>query len=185
MEIFMRKKRKFRFPLKTLLLYIIILTSIVTGVTYSSYVTRTNASDSARVARPALAFSHASTAEVLSLGNGAMKPGDTYDIIVSVTNADATGTTEVAESYQFEITNTTDNLPLTFALYSGSYNTGTGAFSEDNQIENLSTSFNFTAGTAETHYYKIVVTWTDTSKSSDYAGLLDLIRVNVKWQQID
>lgn len=46
-----RKKRKFKLPIKAYLLYLILVSFMLTGVTFSKHITKSNCNDKARVAK--------------------------------------------------------------------------------------------------------------------------------------
>jgi len=69
--LFREKKRRPKLPLRAYLMYITLLSFLLTGVTFSKYVTRSSASDSARVVK----FGNVEISETVPSGGWVIVPG--------------------------------------------------------------------------------------------------------------
>lgn len=172
----MRKNKKGsgHIPLAAWLGYLLAVTFLVTGVTFSSYITTTSGGDSARVARWSFAQDGLNEALVVSL-----VPGQTVSHTLKAQHG-----SEVAVDYTVSVYNTTDNLPLTYSLKLGEHEyplteKGAGVFACTYPLDPVSSATDYA--------FQLLITWPKVSEVSDLAktGMVDLLSIQVQAAQKD
>lgn len=157
-----KKKEKVRLPIFSYVGYLLVASFLLTGVTFSGYVTGTNGSDDARVARFEIYESGVSETTITA----DIVPGQTVEKELLIQNK-----SEVSIDYTVEIVNVTENLPITFAV-SGTPTVG-GKFSDT-----------IDAG-EPTKAYKLQIVWSAEENSPEYVGMIDQLKVSVSATQKD
>lgn len=181
----MADKKRVKIPIKTYLIYLVLVTFLVTGVTFSRFIATVTGGDSATVAKPVIDLSLKEGENyVYTLNPVSMKPGDEIRYTVRVANGDSMSTiTEVALSYtisaQVEYTvnpQSNENPPITAAIY----------VSDDPFTETLAAGpHNFGIGPIQDdHLYILILSW-DSMKNDylDYVGDKYTVTITVDWQQ--
>jgi len=165
-----KKNNKLRLPLSVYLVYLLVATVVMTGVTFSGYITTVTGSDEVRVAVMATDATITVTDQV------PVCPGDSVKIPVVISNRDKDGRIcEVAQAYQLSVTQLEDNLPLVFAVYKD----------EDCTVQVTSPGGEFAASTERTDKYWIKVTWPEEKNSASYTLLVDALVITISAEQID
>lgn len=176
--------RKLKLPIKSYLMYFIALTLMVTGVTFSRYITVATNGDSAKVARPVFTVDLTNQAGTYSyLLDGELediKPGDQQIYTFLVTNSDGVKISEVALRYK-AVVDMTGTLPLTVTLEEN--------WTDDNDLifaEGVETGYyNIGAGTVQEFTFLIRIVWDAEDNDPSYAGLSNDILITVNWEQIN
>lgn len=164
-----------------LLLLVLLLISLYLSSGYlARYVTSANNSASSRTAKFSFNINNNSSLELdLSAVNA---PGTShsysFDVVSSSTN-------EVARGYLVKV-KTTNNLPLNITLADDSSTLASTTATKGTGISyELTTSGTVAAGTALSKRYTITVSWPANETSSDYAGVIGVISLEVSGTQID
>lgn len=165
-----RKKR--RIPLSVYLSYLLVATLLVTGVTFSGYITTATGGDEARVAVMAGEVRVDMGDTELLIG-----PGDSEKIKVTVSNQSGTRTCEVAQRYELSVQRVLgddENLPVTYGFYKDE------ACSElcDGKGE-------LNAGTAHEVEYWLKVEWPEEKNNPLYAWEIEALELHATAEQID
>lgn len=163
------RKNKIRLPLSAYLIYLLVLTTLITGVSFSSYVASSQSVDEARVAVMAVDA-------VIDVTNLMINqhPGGVTVIPVTVTNQDGSRICEVAQAYTLEVERLSENLPLNYTFYEDSACT-----KEVQAPDGL-----LAAGTLEEDHFWLKVTWPAPGNAAD-AFEIDAFRIVVHAQQVD
>lgn len=163
------RKNKMRLPLSAYLIYLLVLTTLITGVSFSSYVASSGAVEEARVAVMAVD----AVIDVTDLVDN-QYPGGVTVIPVIVTNQEGTRICEVAQEYTLTLERLSENLPLTYAFY------------EDSACTKEVTSAGGVLPPAvlEEDHYWLKITWPAPGNAAD-AFEIDAFRIVVHAQQID
>lgn len=170
------------------LVYLIIITMVVTGVFFSKYGTSADGSDAARVARPVLRYVTGAAqykkaggvwTPVTGTGDFSftdVQPGDTLEYKFKVNNFEGVDlVNEVLLKYKIEISVIpVDILPLVSTLSS----TGTYPEAEDGWVllgmgDNIS------------HEYTLTIVWSEGATGSQYGNKEQTIRITINAEQID
>ena len=165
------KKGPGNIPLTVWLGYLLAVTFLVTGVTFSSYITTTSGGDSARVARWSVDIEGDERNMILIKA----APGiEVHNDLVVYQNS------EVSVEYVIRIENLTDNLPLQFAVREGN---GALDFSDVGEVYTYTSTLPPNAGKV---VYDLVVKWPG-DKNSDLTliGMVDALAVDVTMVQLD
>ena len=175
----MRRERILACAVAALLLVVLLTSHAVSGV-FAKYSTAASASDTARVAL----FGHS---ESIDLSNWVanLKPGDSREIALRVSNANSGGeTSEVAQAYDIEV-ETAGNLPLAYTLMRDGV--PIGSFGEKSSAAHAfaSDAMAFAPGNPETHTYALVVNWPAEENSVKYADVPDYAQVRINVRQVD
>lgn len=156
---------------------------VVLGVTYARYKSSVSGIGTATTAKVAL-NSSADLSNVLKN----MKPGESRDIDVSVSNQNLSENkvSEVTQDYTITV-KTTGNLPLEFSLREKNLN-GEGAYVKQDPLNNGNNSVVWSGGQMPhseivTHDYTLSVKWTESNKDSAYADEIDKITLAVDAEQ--
>ena len=149
----------------TVLLGMVLVSLYLVCGLYAKYTSSATGSDTARVAK----FDILAEGKVGEEMIGAdLAPGEELNIQLKVQIK-----SEVAVEYTISVNNVTKNLPLTFKM-GGTVYEGGGEFTE--RLE---------ANGADLMIYNLTVSWPEEHNSSEYAGLVDMIKVSVSASQID
>ena len=149
----------------TVLLGMVLVSLYLVCGLYAKYTSSATGSDTARVAK----FDILAEGKVGEEMIGAdLAPGEELNIQLKVQIK-----SEVAVEYTISVNNVTKNLPLTFKM-GGTVYEGGGEFTE--RLE---------ANGADLMIYNLTVSWPEEYNSSEYAGLVDMIKVSVSASQID
>ena len=175
----MRRERILACVVAVLLLAVLLTSHVVSGV-FAKYSTAASASDTARVTL----FGRS---ESIDLSNWVanLKPGDSREIALQVSNADSGGgISEVAQEYDIEV-ETAGNLPLTYTLMRNGVSIG--SFGEKSSAVHAFASSNmvFAPGNPETHAYTLVANWPAEENGAKYADVPDYAQVRINVRQID
>lgn len=163
------RQKKRRIPLSVYLGYLLIITLVVTGVTFSGYVTRTTGEDSARVAKFVVTANSVETQEIVFSD---LIPGDTQTWEFTV-DFDC----EVAAQCKMLLTST-DNLPLKYTL------THDGE-TEDVTLSVLLDIYQVAAGYNGTQTFTLTATWDKDDNDIKYMGMADAVKLSITTEQID
>jgi len=166
------------------LVYLIIITMVVTGVSFSKYGTIADGSDAARVARPVLRYVPSSAtfngvpisgvSGGLSFDN--VQPGDELVYLFEIRNFEnANLVNEVLLKYHIEISvEPVGALPLVSTLTPGGSYASAGA---GWTILGLSSQI--------THSYTLSIVWNALETGSQYGNKGQTIRITINAEQID
>lgn len=163
------RKNKIRLPLSAYLIYLLVLTTLITGVSFSSYVASSQSIDEARVAVMAVD----AVIDVTDLMIN-QYPGGVTVIPVIVTNQDGARICEVAQEYSVTLERLSENLPLQYTFYEDS------ACTKEVQTPGGLLA----AGTLEEDRFWLKITWPEPGNAAD-AFEIDAFRIVVHAQQID
>lgn len=186
----MADSKRVKIPIKTYLVYLILVTFLVTGVTFSRFITTVTGGDSATVARPIIEFTLTDETilegekSVFNLAPISMKPGDEIHYTVIVDNEDVTKKiTEVALSYTISVgINYKDNphenstYPIDAQIY----------LSDDPFTRTLANKpYTFGVQTAQQKEFILVLLWDDENvyDYDDYAGDIYTVTITLSWEQ--
>lgn len=104
-----REKRKKQIVRLRYLVYLVLVTTVISSTTLARFATRESVSSGATIA----AFVSGSNLDLDLGAQGALAPGETKTIYFSVTNSENGTICEVPVDYEMQI-ETTGNLPLKF-----------------------------------------------------------------------
>ena len=163
------------------LVYLIIVTLVVTGVSFSKYGTIVDGTDTARVAKPVLEYVtgiatyNGVQQESLSFEN--VKPGDAVAYQFQICNFKNEDLIEIRNEvllrYKIEVSVEPENvLPLTKNLV-GSYPSDGDGWTILGMGENI------------THSYTLNIVWNESQTGSEYANKTQTIRITINAEQID
>lgn len=175
----MRRERILACAVAALLLAVLLISHAASGV-FAKYSTAASASDAARVAL----FGHNESVD-LSNWVASLKPGDSREIALQVSNANSGGEiSEVAQEYDIEV-ETAGNLPLAYTLMRDG--AVIGSFGEKSSAVHTfaSDGMAFAPGNSETHAYALVVNWPAEENSVKYADVPDYVQVRINVRQVD
>ncbi len=163
-----RKKR--RIPLSVYLSYLLIVTLVATGVTFSAYVTRISGADSARVAKFLVTVDSVQQETIKFLD---LIPGD-----VRQWEFDVDFDSEVAAQCKIMLSST-QNLPLTYTLTHGdsTQNVELGEWMDVYEV--------VAGGHNETQEFVLTVTWPANENATELMGMADAVTLYIKTEQID
>ncbi len=165
------------------LLYLVLVTSVITSVSLAKYTAKTDGGASAPIA----AFvTDTSLTLKLPLAEN-LYPGFSQDINFDVTNFEGDNSSQVPLNYEMWL-ETTGNLPLTFAL--------TGQKAEDDASGAVAQadpndSLHFTGGKfpsslkegKKTHTYTLKIEWPEGENDADYSKEIDQVSIKIKTTQ--
>lgn len=165
-----RQTAETRLPLSVYLAYLLVATVVMTGVTFSGYITTVSGSDEVRVAVMA------TEATITVSENIPVCPGESTTIPVVITNRDRDGRIcEVAQEYLLSISQVEDNLPLVWKVYSDAQCTQV--------VDSLEGEL--PASTETAIRYWVRVTWPAEKNSASYALNVDALKIVVTAEQMD
>jgi hypothetical protein len=190
----MRYKRSNRYKGKIKLkrlyccfVYLMIISFVITGVSFSRFSTTITSTGAQNVSDPdpgpgpgipGIEFSTWALdygATMVSLAN--MVPGDAKIINIWVSNKDSSGTVSgFNQNVTLEL-KTTINLPLNYTL---KRNGSPVSLSHPDPYRYVSEVQSFTAGVAETKSYTLTISWPEGSNHSMYRNELDYIELKLK-----
>ncbi len=155
MENTRNKPARQRLPLAVYLAFLLVAALAFTGASFASYKTVATGSDSARVARFAVAAAKdASQSESLTLDSSTPSAGYKF----TVSNTDANGVNETATKYDVVVKFPTQLTGVTLTLTKNNNNTQstiTGTVSADNKTFTFADAGSFTAGVAQTDSFAL------------------------------
>ena len=153
-------QKKPRRILPIYLVYLLIVTFLLSGVSFSQYATTTSGEESARVA----AFDVSQTGSFSALFQLQVMPGfrETYEIVL-------TNKSEVTVDYTLSAEQLADNIPLQIRFLDES---------------GLTVSDSFSAGSSESRTYTLEVVWDASKNNAAYSYEVDAIRVVLTATQV-
>lgn len=159
-------KKNLPMSIASILLCLVLLSSYLVSGLYARYTTRASGSDSARIAKfvidsDSLLLNGGTLEQVYSLS---IAPGKTLQTI-TIDNQ-----SEVTVECQFEIVNITQNIPLTFTYANGNEEVGINEKMIIEKGQNL-LSFN--------------INWEANENALNCIGMVDLIKITLKVNQVD
>lgn len=180
------KKKQHMFKLRHLI-YLVLVTSVISSTTLARY-----AVDGSVGAEASIAAFVTGTAYEKDLDLGTLKgltPDDTKEIYFNVKNYSDNATCEVPVNYDIQIV-TTGNLPLTFSLTEMAI-TGATDESISKAVGALDGTLCATGGKlpsarsgGETsHRYKLTVNWQKSANAAEYSNEIDHLSVKIKAEQ--
>lgn len=180
-----------RIPLSVWLTYLLIVTVIFTGVTFSGYVTTVEGGDEARVAQHAFKVSGGGTDDWSINIDGLKKPGDSVTANFTVSNKDSK-ISEVTMGYRIDV-QAEGSIPLICKLTKGTEDVVINVNNEGSVGGQLSDSYvakpedYLTAGSEDSDSYTLTLTWPSDKNDIAYAegNRLVVLRVSVLGEQID
>lgn len=163
------------------LVYLIIVTLVVTGVSFSKYGTIVDGTDTARVAKPVLEYVPGTATyngvEQGSLSFTDVKPGDVVVYQFQIRNFKNEDLNEVLLKYKIDVSVESESeilLPLTKELDSvGTYPSTGDGWTILGMGENI------------THSYTLNIVWNESQTGSEYANKTQTIRITINAEQID
>ncbi|MFI3141215.1 MAG: hypothetical protein R3Y27_02780 [Clostridia bacterium] len=166
------------------LMYIILITALVSTTTLSRYLTQTAGGDTSVLASAVLD----EYAVVVPLSG--IVPGGTYEYIFAVTNEENGVVCDVTQDYSLTITGT-NNLPLILTLSAFNYEDDEVIEETDiHAIEQDDDSSVFSGGEfqhtdKEVHYYQLTVYWDENEADWNLSKEIELITITAdSWQQV-
>lgn len=166
------------------LVYLIIVTLVVTGVSFSKYGTIVDGIDTARVAKPVLEYVPVSATyrgvPIGSISGGLsftdVKPGDELVYTFQIRNYDGANLNEVLLKYNIVVgvEPVEERLPLTRTLTPAS----TYPSAEPNWTI-------LGMGEQITHSYTLTILWNAAQTGSEYSNKTQTIRITINAEQID
>lgn len=180
------KQKQHLFKLRHLI-YLVLVTSVISSTTLARY-----AMEGDYGAEATIAAFVSETDLNLDLGtHGPLAPGEDEEIIFHVKNYDASGKVcEVPVDYEIQI-ETTGNLPLKFTL--------TGSIASDQTDEDLGAVAgpldkdtrcakggklpSARSGGAADHTYTLKITWPSNEAAEEYSNEIDHLSVKIKTEQ--
>jgi hypothetical protein len=165
------------------LVYLIIVTMIVTGVSFSKYGTIVDGADSARVAKPVLRYVPLSaTYNGVALGGVSgglefdeVEPGDELIYYFEIRNFENEELNEVLLKYNIEISVEPEGvLPLEVTVTpSAVYPSAGSGWTLLNMGEEI------------THSYTLTIHWDEAETGSEYGNQEQVIRITINAEQVD
>lgn len=166
------------------LIYLLLVTSIVSSVSLSKYATTIEDSDLTRVARPVFSYEPVSATlngdSVPNISGGIeltdVMPGDELIYVFRINNFEGESINQVTLKYNIEIffEPALVNLPFTHTLVPAATYTSAGG----NWIY-------LGIGEEESHSYTLTVNWDETHEDPEYQGKQQEIKVEINTQQVD
>lgn len=179
-----------RIPLSVWLTYLLIVTVIFTGVTFSGYVTTVEGGDEARVAQHAFKVSGGGTDDWSLNIDGLKKPGDSVTANFTVSNKDSK-ISEATMKYSINV-QAEGSIPLTCTLTTGTetvFSTNNEGSAGGQLLGSYVTESEdyLTAGSEDSDSYTLTLTWPSEKNDIAYAegNRLVVLRVSVLGEQID
>ena len=163
----MKKLKKI--PLRVWLFYLLLLSTLLTGISYASYRSESSGGSSVRVA---LFANDAS----IDLSVTDFYPGKTVELPITVTNYDDENVCEVSQSYEMQASAFVGRIPLEIK------------WKTNGSILPGNASGNFFVSEGRTHDdYFLVVSWPINAgyPDAEFADEIEVIRINVRCEQID
>lgn len=167
------------------LIYLVLVTTVISSTTLARFATRESVSVGATIA----AFVSGTNLSLDLGAQGALAPGETKTIYFSVTNSENGKICEVPVEYEMQI-ETTGNLPLQFSL------TGQKVSGEtDDSLSALVGSLDATLcakggklpsariGGETIHRYTLNLSWPQNKKAQEYSQEIDHLSVRIKTKQ--
>lgn len=180
-----REKRKKQIVRLRYLVYLVLVTTVISSTTLARFATRESVSSGATIA----AFVFGSNLDLDLGAQGALAPGETKTIYFSVTNSENGTICEVPVDYEMQI-ETTGNLPLKFSL------TGQKVGSEtDDSLSTLAGPLDeklcakggklpsARTGGETIHRYTLNMSWPQDKKAQEYSREIDHLSVKIKTTQ--
>ena len=170
------------------LVYLIIVTLVVTGVSFSKYGTIVDGTDTARVAKPVLEYVPTSATfrgqALSSLSEGLsftdVKPGDELIYVFEIHNFKGEGLNkvinEVLLKYEIKVSveSTSVVLPLNRKLES------------EEEYPSAETGWTILGmGEEITHKYTLTITWESVDSDSQYSQQQQSIKITINAEQVD
>lgn len=165
------------------LVYLIIVTLVVTGVSFSKYGTIVDGTDTARVAKPVLEYVPVSATfrgiPVGSISGGLsfndVKPGDELVYIFQIRNFDGVNLNEVLLKYNINVNvEPVGELPLTPTITPAlAYPSAGPSWTILGMGENI------------THSYTLRILWNAAQTGSGYSNKTQTIKITINAEQID
>lgn len=185
---------KKRFWLVIASVSLILISSIVSNMSFSRYEVSQNASLTAPLGDMIYSFTklpNNNSNIVYQLD--AMKPGDTKEYNFSVLNNTGTATAQSKVPFNYTITiETYGNLPLTIKLENTGLPSGSGvacptttaSYSSSKPNLSLTATGTMYVNNYHTHTYKVTVTWPSANKTSTYSDEVECLIVKTSVGQL-
>lgn len=155
-------------PVFVYLGYLLVATILVTGVTFSGYISTTSGDDSARVAKFEITETDLDGLLTTTLQVNTC-PGTTSTKTIKVKND-----SEVTVDYTVSVVNLYQNLPLDFWVNDDSANKTQGSY-----------SFTDALAPGDSKDFELSISWPEGANSTFYVGKVDTIEVTVSAIQKD
>lgn len=179
--------KRSRSPIKLrYLLYLVLVTTVISSTTLARFATRESVTSGATIA----AFVSGTNLDLDLGAQGALAPGETKTIYFSVTNSENGTICEVPVNYEMQI-ETTGNLPLVFSMTGqkvkpteddGSLSALVGAL-DDKLCAKGGKLPSARSGGETIHRYTLSLSWPQDKKSEEYSGEIDHLSVKIKTTQ--
>lgn len=178
MENTRNKPARQRLPLAVYLAFLLVAALAFTGASFASYKTEAASSDSARVARFAVAAAKdANQSENLTLDSSNTSAAYTF----TVSNTDANGVNETATSYDVVVTFPQELTGVTLTLKNGTNAAISATPSADSKTFIFTNVGTFSAGTPQAHN----LTLTFAANADAASGSWSNINITVNAEQVD
>lgn len=166
-------------------LYLLVVTVIVTSVSYSRFALTKAGLDEARVARPVITFVNSDLPSLSDLA-----PGETKEYSFKIENFDGNGVTEVTLDYCFDFSfsniDAPEPLDMEYDLY---YKPTAGAAEEHvgmtEPSSNRSNKIRILAGEAVTHTFLLKIKWNATQTTEAFAGKTNRFTISTFAEQVE
>ncbi|MDD3946935.1 MAG: hypothetical protein PHI19_03760 [Clostridia bacterium] len=171
-------KNKLKLPIKTYLFYLILVAVLITGTSFSRYIVSTGGQDTIGVAKHVFQVDITKDGGAITLNCDNIKPGDSHNYAISVSNDDGS-ISDIAIEYYIVIT-TTNNLPLDLTLTEDA--TGGSVYTPDSQtIKTKEYELDYVS--TDSLRFILNVYWDPVNNSAIHQGLSDTITITVHWSQ--
>lgn len=169
--------------------YLALVTSVLTSVTLAKYASTGGTTGKALVA----SFITGTTLDLDVSLEGMMGPGDTKTVNFDVTNYEGDKNNNVVLQYEIQV-NTTGNLPLEFAL-TGEQRNADGSADADLDVSKLAGSLDDNLKAVggmlppagefgkKTHSYKLQITWPRDKADEGYSDEIDRVALRISSTQ--
>ena len=157
-------------PIKVYLTYLIIVTLIFSGVSFSKFSTTVSSNAETRVAIMAEDVVCTLKDQIF------LAPGETEEFIITLTNKEGGSVCEVSQKYSMDIRNLSGNLDLNheYFLIDGL---------QEIKVDNADGIFE--ASKEKTVTYKIKITWPNVPQPESHAFEVDALQLVINTEQID
>lgn len=177
----MSTKRKLKLPIKTYLLILVLTASMVTGMSFAKFSTTVSGSDSISLAKYAIELELLDDTTPINLALNEMKPGDTQQYTIKVTNDKDGVRSDLALDFYLEII-TDATLPLDIQLQENWENGNT--FSPDAETHKIvSDLYNLEISAIDPLEFILTIAWPSNENDDIYHSLTNTITINLYWEQ--
>ena len=177
-----KMKNKLKLPIKTYLFYLILVAVLITGTSFSRYIVSTGGQDTisvASVAKHVFQVDITKDGGAITLNFDNIKPGDSHNYAISVSNDDGS-ISDIAIEYYIVIT-PPNNLPLKLTLTQGAtvYTPPAPPVSQTIKTNEYKLDY----GSTDSLRFILNVYWDPGNNSATNQGLSDTITITVHWSQ--